>query len=175
MKATFCLVSSTSQCYRSPLPEVNTTYAQRCWNQSDNKCLQGHWPLHSLMFNELYEWPWFQKPLEWEKSCTSWIKKAPTEKIVCVCVRVRAQAVTRTIYIYLYYRDIRTYTPSVTAPQSTHSQRNSHVASIWDDLSMFSLRPPLLKWKNTSRILKHASQSKGRKVTAKVFTMKSRS
>lgn len=36
-------------------------------------------------------------------------------------------------------------------------------------------RPPLLKWKNTSRILKHTSQNKGSKVGAEVLhTMKPR-
>lgn len=93
------------------------------------------------------------------------------QRISCVCAHTGHNQ--DYIHISILHRDIHTYTPSVTAPQSTHSQRNSHVASIWDDLSMFSLRPPLLKRKNTSRILKHASQSKGRKVAAKVFTTKS--
>lgn len=114
MKATFCLIPNTSQCYRSYFPEVNTTYAQHCWNQNYNKCPQGHRPLHSLMFNDLYEWPWIQKPLLWEKSCTSWIKQAPTENIVCVCVRVVCAGHNQDyIYISILYRDIYTHTPLV--------------------------------------------------------------
>lgn len=117
---------------------------------------------HSLLLNMVMN---SHGPGNLLKNCTAWIRAACTEKSVYapwprLCKHIHVTQRCTILMLQL---------PSTFTANTTGMPHPAGMTCLGFQ------RPPLLKWKNTSRILKHTSQNKGSKVGAEVLhTMKPR-